>query len=312
MRGADERRSDYQGDGRAVGLGGTADAAGPRGPITDKRTRAALWRERLAESMERAGMNRSALARAIGADRSTVSDMLKEGPSLPGAHLVANAAEALGVTSDWLLGLTDSPRRAADMLSASLQVTDAERTPADAQIAAWFAEARGAKVRHVPASLPDMMKIEGVLEWEYENALVRTGPQAVGAMRERVPLLRDPAHEFELAVPLSEIDAFAAGAGYWQGLARELRAAQLAHMAGLCDELYPSLRLYAFDARRVYSAPVTVFGTQLAVIYIGRVYTVFRRTAQVRALIGHFDGLVREAGVEARRMGAHLRGVAVR
>lgn len=278
---------------------------------TDKRARAALWRERLGEAIALAGTNRSALARAIGADRSTVSDMLKDGTSLPGAHLVANTAEALGVTSDWLLGLTDSPRRAADMLSASLQVTDAERTPADAQIAAWFTEARGAKVRHVPASLPDMMKIEGVLEWEYENALVRTGPQAVGAMREKVPLLRDPAHEFELAVPLSEIDAFAAGTGYWRGLDATLRAEQIAHMARLCDELYPSLRLYAFDARRIYSAPVTVFGTQLAVIYVGRVYTVFRRNAQIRALIGHFDGLVREASVEARRMGEHLRTVEV-
>ena len=301
-------------DGRdpgADGQGSGDGAASPR-PTTDKRARAALWRERLTQVMAERGTNRSALARAIGADRSTVSDMLKDGTSLPGAHLVANTAEALGVTSDWLLGLTDSPRRAADMLSASLQVTDAERTPADAQIAAWFAEARGAKVRHVPASLPDMMKIEGVLEWEYENALVRTGQQAVGAMRENVPLLRDPAHEFELAVPMSEIEAFASGNGYWQGLDPRLRAEQLAHMARLCDELYPSLRLYAFDARRIYSAPVTMFGTQLAVVYIGQVYTVFRRTAQIRALIGHFDGLVREASIEARRMSDHLRTIRVR
>ena len=283
-------------------------AAGADRPTTmDKRRRAALWRERLADALGRSGLSRSELARRIGADRSTVTDMLRDGTSLPGAHLVASVAETLGVTSDWLLGLTDTPERAADMLAASMQMTDADRTPADAQVAAWFAEARGTKVRHVPASLPDMMKTEAVLEWEYDNALVRTGPQAVEAMRESVAFLRDPAHEFELAVSLGELDAFAVGSGYWAGLGRGERAAQIEHMAALCDELYPSLRLYAFDARRVYSAPVTVFGTALAVIYVGRVYTVFRRTAQVRALSAHFDGLVREASVEARRIAAHLR-----
>ena len=284
-----------------------ADARAGAG--TDKRLRATLWRERLGHALARSGLSRSELARRIGADRSTVTDMLKDGTSLPGAHLVANVAEALGVTSDWLLGLTDSPERAADMLAASMQMTDADRTPADAQVSAWFSEARGTKVRHVPASLPDMLKTEAVLEWEYENALVRTAPQAVEAMRDNVGFLRDPAHEFELAVPLGELDAFAAGSGYWAGLERDVRRAQIEHMAALCDELYPSLRMYAFDARRVYSAPVTVFGTALAVIYVGRVYTVFRRTAQVRALSSHFDGLVREASVEARRIGRHLRGL---
>ena len=278
----------------------------------DKRARAARWRERLAEALDRAGLSRSELARRIGADRSTVSDMLGEGTGLPGAHLVANCAEVLGVPSDWLLGLTDSPERAADMLAASLEMTDAGRTPADRQIARWFAEARGQKVRHVPATLPDMMKTEAVLEWEYANALVRTGPQAVDAMRESVELLRDPAHEFELAIPLDELDTFAAGAGYWAGLDRDARAAQVARMATLCDELYPSLRLYAFDAKRVWSVPVTVFGTALAAIYVGQVFAVFRRMAQVRALSAHFDGLVREASVEARRMGDHLRGLDIR
>ena len=277
----------------------------------DRRVRAALWRERLANALGRSGLSRSELARRIGADRSTVSDMLGEGTSLPGAHLVANCAEALGVTSDWLLGLTDTPERAADMLASSLQMTDAGRTPADEQLSRWFTDARGQKVRHTPATLPDMMKTEHVLEWEYENALVRTGQQAVEAMRENGALLRDPAHEFEICVPSSELAAFAAGAGYWEGLGHDVRAAQLAHMADLCEELYPSLRLYAFDARRIWSAPITVFGTELAVIYVGNLYTVFRRAAQVRAMIGHFDNLVREAGVEARRMSAYLRGLRV-
>ncbi len=282
----------------------------PERKTMDKRQRAHLFRERLRLSLDRTGTSRAALARSIGADRSTVTQMLGDSASVPGAHLAAECAEALGVTADWLLGLTDSPERAADMLSASLQITDAERTPTDLQVSGWFTEARGTKVRHVPATLPDMMKTEGVLEWEYERALVRTGPQAVTIMRDRLNLLRDPDHEFELAIPQDELLAFAQGAGYWNGLDRALRVEQLLRMAQLADELYPSLRLYLYDSHRLYSAPVTVFGRSLAVIYVGQVYTVFRRSAQVRSLITHFDELVREASVDARSAGTRLRMLA--
>ncbi len=278
----------------------------------DKRQRAQLFRERMTAALARSGLSRAALARTIGADRSTVTQMLGDTASVPGAHFAAECAEAVGVTADWLLGLTDTPERAADMLAASLQFTDAERTPTDVQVSNWFAEARGTKVRHVPASLPDMMKTEAVLTWEYERALVRTGPQAVNMMRDRLNLLRDPDHEFELAVAQDELLAFAQGAGYWDGLGSAARIEQLEHMARLTDELYPSLRLYLYDEHRLYSAPVTVFGRALAVVYVGRVYTVFRRTAQVRSLIGHFDELVREASVDARGAGQRLRALAQR
>jgi hypothetical protein len=102
------------------------------------------------------------------------------------------------------------------------------------------------------------------------------------------------------------------GSGYWSGLPASARRDQLLAMAQLCEDRYPALRFYAFDARRVYFAPVTVFSAQLAVIYVGRVFTVFRRATQIRAMIGHFDGLVREATVEARRMSSHLQALADR
>ncbi len=52
----------------------------------------------------------------------------------------------------------------------------------------------------------------------------------------------------------------------------------------LTDQLYPALRLYLFDARRVFSAPVTVFGPLLAVVYLGRHYLAFRDSARVQQI----------------------------
>ena len=63
---------------------------------------------------------------------------------------------------------------------------------------------------------------------------------------------------------------------------------------------YPSMRIYLYDARRAFSAPITVFGPLLGVVYVGQFYLAFRSRERVRMLTRHFDQLVREAEVEAR------------
>ena len=85
------------------------------------------------------------------------------------------------------------------------------------------------------------------------------------------------------------------------------RRAQLDRLAQISDQLYPRLRLYVFDARRVFSAPVTVFGPLLAVIYLGRHYVAFRDSQRVGAITQHFDWLVREAEIGARDFPSFLR-----
>ena len=106
-----------------------------------------------------------------------------------------------------------------------------------------------------------------------------------------------------------ELTAFATATGYYEGLSADLRNQQLTHLITLCDQLYPSLRLCLFDARKLFSAPVTVFGPQLAVIYLGRHYLAFRDSARVETITQHFDLLVREAEVGARDMPAFLRAL---
>jgi len=55
-------------------------------------------------------MSRSELARATGVDRSTIGQLLNSDlPRLPNAQLAADAASELGVSTDWLLGLTGRP-----------------------------------------------------------------------------------------------------------------------------------------------------------------------------------------------------------
>jgi len=103
--------------------------------IMNKRLRSALFRTRLREAMDAKRTTQSGLARAIGVDRSTLSQLLTdEGARLPNAQVVAQCAAELGVSADWMLGLTDKPELAADLVAAAMEVTKAPRALVDEQI----------------------------------------------------------------------------------------------------------------------------------------------------------------------------------
>ena len=273
----------------------------------DKRDRAEIFRSRLQDGMAQAGITQSALARQAQVDRSTLSQLIKDdGARLPNGQLVAACAAVLGVSADWLLGLSDRPEQAQDLLTNAVSMTQAPRALVDEQIFAWHQEAEGYKIRHVPAGLPDMLKTDDILRWEYAPSLGKTTEQAMGASNDRLEWMRSARSDYEIAIPLSEIESFAHGDGYYRDLSPALRKPQLEKFRDLHAQLYPSLRLHLFDQRKLYSAPVTVFGPLLAVIYIGQNYLVFRDTERVAAITAHFDALVRAASVSQWDIGTYF------
>ncbi|MEM7318832.1 MAG: helix-turn-helix transcriptional regulator [Pseudomonadota bacterium] len=274
----------------------------------DKLVRAERFRRRLKRAMVDAGATQSGLARKIGVDRSTISQLLTDdGARLPNAHVVGTCAWALGVSADWLLGLSDRPESAAELLAGSFSVTEAPRALVDERIFDWHIEASGYKIRHVPAALPDMLKTRSLLDWEYTPHLGRTATQAIGASEDRLAFMREAQSDYEIAIPLYEIDSFAEASGYYQRLPREIRLEQIDRFLELCQQLYPRLRIYLFDARRLYSAPITIFGPLQCVLYVGGHYMAFRDRDRIETFTSHFDRLVREADITARHLPTHLR-----
>ncbi len=267
----------------------------------NKLDRAELFRDRLSEALRQRGMSRSALARGIGVDRSTISQILSDdGARMPGGALVAACAATLGVTADWLLGLSDRPERMEDMLANTLRMSAAERALVDEQIFAWHREAAGRKIRSVPATLPDFLKTPEVLRWEYGGYPEHRTDMAIQTARELRDWVAEAESDYEIALPLFTVDSLAMGEGYWKGLPREASADQLSAMAETLDQFYPRVRLYLFDARRTWSSPLTVYGPGHGVIYLGRSFIAIRDRERVRGMTKHFDALVRQASVPAR------------
>ncbi len=269
--------------------------------IINKSDRSITFRTRLARAMEDKRLSKSALARLTRVDRSTITQLLADdGDRLPNGQLVAACAATLSVSADWLLGLADRPEPLADLMAAAITLTEAPRALIDDTIFAWHREAAGYKIRHVPATLPDMLKTESLMRWEYAPHLGRTIEQAIGASEDHLAWMRNARSDYEIALPLHDLEAFARAEGYYHGLSAALRLEQLDRFARIYAQLYPSLRVYVFDARRVFSAPLTVFGPLLAAVYLGRNYIVFRDSIRVDAISAHFDWLVREADIGGR------------
>ena len=194
----------------------------------DKRIRADVFRTRLQEAMSLKKVTRSALSRAANVDRSTIGQLLKNDyPRLPNAQLAADIAGALSVSTDWLLGLTNRPEAPGDIVAAAMSLSPAERTSADEQLLEWHREAEGYKVRHVPATLPDILKTERMLQWEYASFREKRLPEAFAAMQNQLQWLSSGVSDYEIALPLHEIEACAAGTAYYKGVSRDVRFEQL-------------------------------------------------------------------------------------
>ena len=276
-------------------------------PTIERRDVARLFRLRLLEAMNDANVSRAALSRAVGIDRSTLSQLLSEDADrLPRADTVAAIASSLQVSLDWLLGLSHKAQMGADIHPESLEIAPSPHSPIDEGLARWYAEAVGYKIRYVPTTIPDLAKTYEVLQYEYRDFAVKSAEQAIAASQRKLEFTRLPENDMEICTPLQSTTDFVHGHGVWAGLSTNVRLAQVDYLIKLIEELYPRLRLYLFDGLTHYSAPYTIFGPQRAALYAGQMYFVFNTSEHIRVLTRHFDDLVRAAVVTATDVGGYL------
>jgi transcriptional regulator with XRE-family HTH domain len=265
----------------------------------DRRKTVEAFRERLGEVIERAGLSRMAFAARVGLDRSTLSQLLSPGNErLPRAETIAAIAAREQVSVDWLLGLSQEGQIGADIIAPALEIEPGAASPADERLARWHAEAVGYKIRYVPAILPDLLKTDEVIRYEYREYGARVPKARIEQAHDRLAYSRLPETDMEVCSSIQSVEAFAFGQGIWKSLPVDSRVAQLNAMIVLLDELYPTFRWFLFDGLQRFSVPLTIFGPKRVAIYIGNMYLVFNSTEHIQVLTRHFDGLIRAAVVQ--------------
>jgi len=276
----------------------------------DRREIVEVFRERLREVIDRSGLSRSAFAGEIGHDRSTLSQLLSpEHVRLPRAETIAAIAERAQVSVDWLLGLSQEGQLGADMLpqALELEIEPGGSSPADERLKRWHAEAAGYKIRYVPSSLPDLLKSEAVIRYEFQTQDSRLPKVRMEEAERRLAYSRRPETDMEVCSSAQSLEGFARGEGIWSGVSVEDRRDQIDRMIRTLDELYPTLRWFLFDGLKSYCVPMTIFGPLRAAVYIGDMYLVLNSTEHIRELTYHFDNLIRAAVVQPPDVVVQLR-----
>jgi len=269
----------------------------------DKRELVSLFRRRLGEAMRERDLSQSDLSRIAGVDRSTLSQLLaSDSIRMPRADTVAALGATLQVSTDWLLGLTSDSRFGAEILRQSLEVASHERSPADANLARWYEEAAGMKIRYVPGNIPDIFKTEQLLDYEYGEMAERPVDRAIEDSRQQLQFGRGAENDLEICMSIHGIQDLFGGHSLWRGLTRRTREDQKQKMVAVLKELYPGVRLYLFDGLKRYASPYTVFGNRRAVLFLGQMFFAFNNREYVSILMKHFDDLIRNAEINAHEV----------
>ena len=212
-----------------------------------KRETVEVFRHRLLELIARAGLSRSQFAAKAGLDRSTLSLLLGDSAvRLPRAETIAKIAAQHNSSVDWLLGLAQQDKVATEIVP-QLEIETAAGSPADARLQLWREEATGFKIRYVPTTLPDLLKSDDVIDYEYAN---RHGPRPAlrqEAAQSNLEYTRKPETDMEVCSSFQAVMSFARGEGVWNRLDRKVRLAQIERMIWLARELYPTFRWFMFD-----------------------------------------------------------------
>jgi len=262
----------------------------------DREEVVALFRERLQETIEAAGESRAAFAERAGLDRSTLSQLLSpENKRLPRSETLLNIARTTQLSVDWLLGLSQTQQLAAEFVGEAPEIAPGAASPLDERLRRWHADAIGYKIRYVPSTLPDLLKTDAVIQYEFEGFGDRITDMQRDEAEARLAYSRKPETDIESVSSFQSLSLFANGEGIWGDLPKEARREQLEQIAHLADELYPTFRWFLYDGLRNFAAPFTVFGPKRAALYLGGMYFVFTATEQVRVLSRYFDQLIRDA-----------------
>jgi hypothetical protein len=258
-----------------------------------------VFRERLDSVIRQSGRSRSAFAAEVGMDRSTLSQLLSDtNDRLPRADTIAAIANKAQVSTDWLLGLSQEGQLGPDVLPKALEVEAGSALPGDARLLRWQAEALGYKIRYVPTTLPDLLRTEEVIRYEYGEYGTHVPEGRIEQTEAQLAYSRRPETDMEVCSSFQSLEGFARGEGVWRNLSTKARRAQIDWMIVLLDELYPTFRWFLYDGLKRYSAPLTIFGPKRVAIYLGNMYFVFNSTEHIRVLTRHFDELIRVTVVQ--------------
>lgn len=272
--------------------------------------RVKLFRDRVGQIISQHQLNYSQFAKSIGVDRSTLSQLLSENDlRLPRADTLASIAEQYQLSVDWLLGLTDEGSLDTELVARTPELERYKEADFNSRLTRWYQESLHYKLRYIPSSIPDFMKIESVASAEFLRFGVGEIDKSIRESNILLSQLREGKSEMEVCQSLQEIEIFARGQGAWSDISTAARQQQLKRMIEMNEELYPRFRWFLYDGRKIYTAPFTIFGPLRAVVFLGQHFLVLNSAEHIQLFTQRFDELIRHTIVHPHDIGTRLKSL---
>lgn len=273
--------------------------------------RAAIFQKRLRAALEGCGQSVNAFCRNHDLDRPTITQLLIAKDSrLPRGDTLAALADALNVSSDWLLGLSDDRRKGVELIFEALAVKQVQDTPVEAQWYAWMEEAQGTHIRYVlNEGVPEMLKTPDTQIFEFAPLIGLAAAKKIAESAERKKFVTFGHENYTACCSLQQLKLFALGQGLWEGMPAKHRRAQLEFMAERLAALYPNAQYYFFDELKILSHPFAVFGKKRAVIQCSGDYLVYNRETHIHYFINLFNRYIQHAAVHPHQAADYTRGL---
>lgn len=264
----------------------------------EKRALSTLFRDRLHEAFGNTGKSISAFCRDNGVDRTTFSQLLSsEYSRLPRADTVAVLANALNVSADWLLGLSQDYQRGVDILESSVTFTDDKEEVFMQTWIDWCQEISRGKLRHVPVTLPDIVKTNDFLFHEYIPVLgEEEAKKSIDTVKENLYLTNMPS-DYEMCASTQSITDFIAGTYIYSDFPKKVRKEQIEYMIEVVKDLYPRFRLHLYDSREIISVSFGIFNDKKVALYDDGSYLIYNWKTHVEYFEDKFDSMIRRATV---------------
>ncbi len=257
-----------------------------------------IFQKRLLESFKKQEMNPTVFCRKYKIDRTTFVQLLSSNTHrLPRADTIIQIAQALNVSTDWLLGLSTEQEMGIDILSSAVQKVKTNDAPtAEYLWKKWHLDAKDNKVRTVPVTIPVPLKTERFFIEEY--APIIGNKQA----KKEYKKLLDVPGEYEVAFPVQTLMDLRDQTGMFRNFSKETCIKQLEYIAQRNTNLYPVGRFYLFDLTETYVPSFTIFGYSKAAIYLDEKYLVYNAREYVLFLRDIFNNIIRSSVVRPHEL----------
>lgn len=259
------------------------------------------FQERLKRSIQALEISPTEFCRKNDIDRSTLTQLMhNKDLRVPRIDTLAKLSCALGVSSDWLIGISNEKGTMAEIMSESLRTIPSYDSASEYKEPLEQIAETGdidTKIRHHLITVPEYLYLDKIIPQYYSNLRVNDREEFSKIIDRFIHVLRPnvPKMAFETIFSVQVLQKMVERRDRWRNISKEDIRDQLLHIADYYEEIYPQQQLYLYDEVDRLCAPMLIYGSKKVSLWVGSFHFVFNASNVVNAAHENLNAMIRIA-----------------